>query len=261
MMTRRDAREQVGVPDTDRPDPLERAAVGDDEEVVVGGRIRVGPDALDARQEVVERRRRVGRHDVRGPARAARRAARSRAMPRACRRRGSRGRRPAPAARARSRSTTASGTASSVGRRGRRSSRASRVAGPAPVRCAVASAPRLRPAGTAGGGSSVQVALVRAAARRASAAARRSALGRLGPAPASSSLSSCRTRVPRSAVSSSRTCRSGIRLRRRRLPELVADERHRPAEGGDGRVALGGLADDAHPDLGVAQVAASSRRS
>ena len=36
--------------------------------------------------------------------------------------------------------------------------------------------------------------------------------------------------------------------------ELVADERHRVAERREGRVALGRLADDADPDLGVAQV-------
>ena len=43
------------------------------------------------------------------------------------------------------------------------------------------------------------------------------------------------------------------------LAELVPDERHRVAERLDGGVALGRLADDADPDLGVAQVVASSR--
>jgi hypothetical protein len=36
--------------------------------------------------------------------------------------------------------------------------------------------------------------------------------------------------------------------------ELVADERHRPAERGERRGALLGLADDAHPDAGVREV-------
>ena len=49
-----------------------------------------------------------------------------------------------------------------------------------------------------------------------------------GVAPASSSCSSWRTRVPRSAVSSSWTWRSGMRLIRSRAAELVAHERHRP---------------------------------
>jgi len=36
--------------------------------------------------------------------------------------------------------------------------------------------------------------------------------------------------------------------------ELVPDERHGPSERGDRRVALGGLADDADPDLGVPKI-------
>jgi hypothetical protein len=39
-----------------------------------------------------------------------------------------------------------------------------------------------------------------------------------------------------------------------RLAELVTDEWHRVLEGGDRCIALGGLADDADPHLGVAQV-------
>ena len=39
-----------------------------------------------------------------------------------------------------------------------------------------------------------------------------------------------------------------------RLAELVTDERHRVLERGDRGIALGRLADDADPDLGVAQV-------
>ena len=49
------------------PDPLERPAVGDDEQVVGRGRVRVGPEPLDAGQEVVERRRRVGADGVARP--------------------------------------------------------------------------------------------------------------------------------------------------------------------------------------------------
>ena len=40
-----------------------------------------------------------------------------------------------------------------------------------------------------------------------------------------------------------------------RPPQLVTDERHRPLQGGDRGVAFGGLADDADPHLGVAEVA------
>ena len=42
--------------------------------------------------------------------------------------------------------------------------------------------------------------------------------------------------------------------------KLAPHERHRPAEGGDGRIAFRGLTDDAHPDLRVTQVAARSPR-
>lgn len=36
--------------------------------------------------------------------------------------------------------------------------------------------------------------------------------------------------------------------------KLVPHERHRPAKGRDRRITLGGLTDDAHPDLGMPQV-------
>ena len=62
------------------------------------------------------------------------------------------------------------------------------------------------------------VALVREARDRRRQRFDERLAARLGTAPASSSLRSCRTRVPRSAVSSSRTCRSGMRLMRRRFP-------------------------------------------
>ena len=87
----RQPREQVGVADADLADPLERAAVGDDEQVVRRGRVRVGPEALDAGDEVVQRRDRVRAHRRRPCRRAPRRGGRPRAWPRACRRRGSRG--------------------------------------------------------------------------------------------------------------------------------------------------------------------------
>ena len=46
----RQPREQVRVAAADLADPLERAAVGDDQQVVRRGRVRVGPEALDARR-------------------------------------------------------------------------------------------------------------------------------------------------------------------------------------------------------------------
>ena len=61
-------------------------------------------------------------------------------------------------------------------------------------------------------------------------------------------------RVPRSAVSSRWTCRSGIRLMPQPLAQLVADERHRVTQRLDRGIALGGLADDADPDLGMPKV-------
>ena len=71
--------------------------------------------------------------------------------------------------------------------------------------------------------------------------------------PASSSSRSCRTRVPRSSVSSSWRWNSGIRFIRP-LAELVPDERHRPADRRDRGAALVRRPDDAHRDLGVAQI-------
>ena len=49
MIDARQPREQVGVADADLADPLERAAVGDDEQVVGRRRVGIGPEALDAR--------------------------------------------------------------------------------------------------------------------------------------------------------------------------------------------------------------------
>ena len=44
----------------DGADPIEAPAVRDDEQVVVGVRLRVGSGAIDVGQEVVERRQRIG---------------------------------------------------------------------------------------------------------------------------------------------------------------------------------------------------------
>ena len=49
------AREQVGVARGHGTDPLQGAAVRDDQQVVGRVGIRVGPEALDTRHEVVER--------------------------------------------------------------------------------------------------------------------------------------------------------------------------------------------------------------
>ena len=101
----------------DRADPLEGAAVADDEQVVVdvgSGSVR---NRVDAGQEVVERRHRIGADRRRERHRCARRAGRPRASRRACRRRGSRGRRRGRAGPAVSRSTTVAGTVPSQGAR------------------------------------------------------------------------------------------------------------------------------------------------
>ena len=92
MTTRGSRSNSSGWRSADRPDPIERAAVGHDEQVVVEAGIRVGPGPRDAGQEVVERRHRIGEDRRRDRRRRARRGGRSRASPRACRRRGSRGR-------------------------------------------------------------------------------------------------------------------------------------------------------------------------
>ena len=76
----------------------------------------------------------------------------------------------------------------------------------------------------------------------------------VGSWPASSSLRRCRTRVPRSSVSSSSRWNCGMRLIRSRLPELVLDERHRPTERRKRRLPIRRLADDADEDLRMAQV-------
>ena len=118
-------------------------------EVVVGRRVRVGPEAVDAGEEVVQRRDRVGADGVAPCRPAPRRAGRRRASRRACRRRGSRGRPPARGGRLGRRSTTASGTASSHGARSTSSAAsardglvAARRPGPdAPLRAAAAARP------------------------------------------------------------------------------------------------------------------------
>ena len=74
------------------------------------------------------------------------------------------------------------------------------------------------------------------------------------PLPRSRAARGCSmTRVPRSALSSSRTCSSGMRLQAQRA-ELVADEGHRPPERPQRRPALALVADDRHPHGGMAQV-------
>ncbi len=56
----RQALEHIGVPLSDGADPIDGPAVGDHEQVVVGVRLRVGAGAVDIRQEVVDRRERIG---------------------------------------------------------------------------------------------------------------------------------------------------------------------------------------------------------
>ena len=56
----RQAFEQLAMALAHRADPLEGRAVGDDQQVVGSGRIGVGPEPLDAVEEVVQRRHRVG---------------------------------------------------------------------------------------------------------------------------------------------------------------------------------------------------------
>ena len=90
----------------DRADAVEGAAVADDEQVVVDGRIGVGPGARGARQEVVERRDGVGEHRRSRGRPGARRGGTRRASRRGCRRRGSRDRRRGRAGPTVSRSTT-----------------------------------------------------------------------------------------------------------------------------------------------------------
>ena len=92
------------------------------------------------------------------------------------------------------------------------------------------------------------------ARRPASAATRRAGRPASGLSPDSSSASSCRMRVP----ALGRVVELDVEVRDPLDPEplaqLVPDERHRVAQRRDRGVALGRLADDAHPDLGVAQV-------
>ena len=60
----RKAVEQLPMSFADRPHALQRRAIGDHEEVVVGGRVRVGSKPLDAVEEVVQRRDRVRAHGI-----------------------------------------------------------------------------------------------------------------------------------------------------------------------------------------------------
>ena len=232
-------------------DPIERAAVRDDDEVVVGRRVRIAPDALDTGEEVVQGRRRVGRDRVGRRPRAPRRAGRSRGSPRACRRPGSRGRRPARAgrrgrARRRCRERrrgTASGRRSSAGpglRRARASGAACSSAGAAAARRPAAARREGRPRA--------------AAARPASAATSTPFASSSGISPASRSW----RRLEHAGAALGGVVELDVEVRDppqpQARPELVADERHRPAERLDGRRPLGRLADDADPDLGVPQV-------
>ena len=52
--------EELGVPFPDSAHPIERAAVRDHEQVVVGVGVRIRAEPLDARQEAVQLRNRVG---------------------------------------------------------------------------------------------------------------------------------------------------------------------------------------------------------
>ena len=184
----------------DRPDALQAAAVGDDEQVVVDVGLRVGPGRRDARQErrtaaARDRRRRASRGRRRR-----RRAGRRRASSRACRRRGSRGRPRGRAAPTRSARRRRPGTA---GVQGERSITGCRFLG---CRCAaVRPRPPASTLGVGGGGPRPLRPAPRPRHPRGAAVA--TGVGSDSPtgatssgdSPASSSLSSCRTRVPRSS--------------------------------------------------------------
>ena len=238
----------------DGADALQRRAIGRDEQVVVGRRVRIGPKPLDAIEEVVQRRYwvradRVGlppNHSI------------SRTTPSV-----------APSV-SRVRVLVADGehatratdplddnirAPSRRKRRGRRSSTLVRLswrdrrpgAGPSPTTGRGRQHRRRRLLGRgrprAGPGHRRRQGLPESEVSFSGALR--------GPL---SSSSSWRTRVPRSAVSSSSTCRSGIRFMRRCPAELMAYERHRPPERGDRLGPLLRLADDADPDLRVAQI-------
>ena len=249
----RQPREQLGVAGADRADPLERAAVGDDHEVVGGRRVRVGPEPVDAGEEVVERRERV-RAD--GDRRA---AAQRLDEPDDRERRAERvgvgvlvaDRQHAPGAA----QPLDDGVGDGV-EVWREVDASSRLAGAGPSSVGAAG-PARRGHRRARRPTAAPRPRSPSCGRRATGVGSDSA-GRERPAPGSSprssSSSSWRTRVPRSAVSSSWTCRSGIRLRRSRVPSSWRTNGIARRERGERRVALGRLADDADPDLGVAQV-------
>ena len=220
----RQAGEQLGVPVADVPDPLERAAVGDHDQVVRRGGVRIGPEPLDAVEEVVQRRDRVGadRIGAAAPFASTRRTTPSVApsvsasgfsWPTASTRR-------AP----RRRSTTDSGTASRYGPRSTVTGRASAAHDRTTCAPMPAGRPRRWPRGRGGTGRPdgrrrLLAEVTGVGQPRDRGRQRFATVGSpSGTAPVSSSSSSCRTRVPRSAVSSSWTCRSGMRRSRSRPP-------------------------------------------
>ena len=58
------------MPLEDRPHPLERPEVADDEQVIGRARVRIGAKVADARKQVIERGRRIARHERRRAAEA-----------------------------------------------------------------------------------------------------------------------------------------------------------------------------------------------
>ena len=235
------------------------AAVGDDEQVVVDVGLGVGPGALDAGHEVVERRHRVG-EDRRSRGRRSASTSRQTASVDAERVRVGvlvADRQHAPGGReplddgvghgrratARGRSSASAlaaarcGSSGPAGRPARR--RAARLGGPRPAgrRLRVESAsPSWRQPGD---GRRQRLAVGGVVVRDV---ARLELVEELQDA--------------RAALE--RVVELEVELRDaldpQPLAELVADERHRPAQRGERRLPLLGLADDADPDLGMAQV-------
>ena len=254
----RQALEQLRMALADGADALQRPAVGDDEQVVGGapGRGRCGTRSTPGRKSYSggggSRADRVGRRR-----RAPRRSGRRRASPRACRRRGSRARRRARAAAPRSRSTTTVGHGAEVGRQVDASSAAcvgALRAAPACARAAAAVGARLRrPVRPPTAAPSARVALVRERGDR-----RRQGLAeRQRRRPARPGLELVeQLQDARAALGGvvEPDVEVGDPLDAQRPAQLVPDERHRPAERRDGRVALGRLADHADPDPRMAQV-------
>ena len=244
--------EQLGVARPDLADPLQRSAVEDDQQVVARRRVRIGPEALRPGHEPVERRDRIGAHQVGRSAVGFDHGRDAECRPErvgvgvlvAHRQDASR--------RAR-RSTTRSGTAARYGNRSTVTAAVAAAVAVGPGRAAPA--PRCARTGgrTADGGSS---------ARSPSCGSRATGVGSDSPrgvvrvrrlpglqvAQQAEDAGAALGRVVELDVE------IGDALDPQARAQLVAHERHRPAQGGQRGIALGRLADDAHPDLGVAKI-------